>query len=52
MTKYGIEYTGFIEIEADKPEDLRKKFDAISNEQLGKLVYKAEALIEDNWEEI
>jgi len=52
MTKYEIEYTGFIEIEANNLEDLRKKFDDITNEQLGKFVYRVEALIDDNWEEI
>jgi len=52
MTKYEIEYTGFIEIEADNPEDIRKKFGDITNEQLGKFVYRVEALIDDNWEEI
>ncbi len=52
MTKYDVEYTGYIQIEANNPEELREKFKNISNEQLGSLIYRVEALIEDNWEEI
>ena len=52
MTKYDVEYTGYIQIEAKNIKDLKKKFDDITNEQLGKFVYRVEALIDDNWEEI